>query len=243
MDWDKHQPFTRNEFCQHVYDVARETISGLRVDPIGGTRYLPYWWLNGEIRVFWDAGISRQTVDLIVNAVQKRAREAPGLTFTFPMLGNDRSSAEQLAQATVRGQIDPDKLFSLALSEHWRDTRRGGRQHADIYITTKPFLNDTASWAAASFKHGTMVFCLHGQRHQNADFLRRVALHETNHLLGMYCHCDDYQNVAGLPYSPKCNMHYTCSHTELCLKCRTHIEYWWQGVQDGAMEAGVLQRA
>lgn len=237
MTWDKNQPFTRNAFCEHVYNVARETMRGLRVDPIGGTRYLPYWWLNGEVRVFWELGVPRQTVDLIVDAVDQRTRETMGQTFVFDLFGQHQSASEQIADATVNGQVDEKRLFSLMLSEHWRDKRRGGRQHADIYITTKPFLNDPVSWAAACFKHGAMVYCLHGQRHQSSDFLRRVALHETNHLLGMYCHCDDYQNVAGLPYTPRCNMHYSCSHAELCPKCQTHIKWWWQGVYDEAREA------
>lgn len=236
MAWDKHQPFTRNSFCEHVYDVARETMRGLRTNPIGGTTYLPYWWFNGEVRVFWERGIPSQTVDLIVNAVDQRTRETLDLSLVFERFGDHPSAMEQVHSALVRGQLDPDRLFSLALSEPWRDHRRGGRQHADIYITTKSFVDDPVSWGAACFKHGAMMFCLHGQRHQSHDFLHKVALHETNHLLGMYCHCDDYQNVAGLPYSPRCNMHYDCSHAELCPKCQTHIKWWWLGVQDEAQE-------
>ncbi|TSC68075.1 MAG: hypothetical protein G01um101456_749 [Parcubacteria group bacterium Gr01-1014_56] len=236
MEWDKHQQFTRNSFCGHVYDIARETMRGLRTDSIGGIRYLPYWWLNGEVRVFWESGIPRQTVDLIVNAVDQRAREVPGLSFVFEKYGDDAGAIEQIGSALVRGQLDPDRLFSLALSEPWRDPRRGGRQHADIYITTKSFVDDPVSWAAASFKYGAMMFCLHGQRHHSHDFLRKVALHETNHLLGMYCHCDDYQNVVGLPYTSRCNMHYSCTHAELCPKCQTHIKWWWLGVQDEMSE-------
>lgn len=241
MAWDKHQAFTRDSFQQHVYDVARETMSGLRVDPIGGTKYLPYWWLNGEIRVFSEPGVPQQAVDLIVRAVDQRIRETIRLEFDFQFYRNEPSAAQQVSAALVRGQLDPDRLFALAASEPWRNWCRDDRQQANIYITTRAFLDDTASWAAASFKHGAMMFCLHGERHQSHDFLRRVALHETNHLLGMYCHCDDYQNVAGLPYSPRCNMHYSCSHADLCPKCRTHIECWWQGVQDEAKEAGMLR--
>lgn len=241
MTWDKRQPFTRASFCEHVYDLARKATRTYTVDTHGRHRYASQWWLNGEVRVFWEPSVSRQTVDLIVNAVDQRARETVGLEFTFQLYGNDNSSAGQVSESLVQGQLDPDKLFSLAALEPWRDQARGGRQHADIYITTKQFVGDPVSWAAASFKYGAMMFCLHGQRQRNSVFLRKVALHETNHLLGMYCHCDDYQNVAGLPYTPACNMHYSCSHANLCPKCRTHIECWWQGVQDEAREAGVLR--
>jgi hypothetical protein len=241
MAWEKHKPFTHDAFCKHVYNVARETMRGLRSDPIGGFRYLPYWWLNNEVRVFWEPSVPRQTVDLIVQAVDERARETVGLQFDFQLYGNETSSAEQVSSALVHGHLDPDRLFALSVSEPWRDHRRGGRQHADIYITTKQFIDDSVSWAAACFKHGTMMFCLHGQRHQGSNFLRKVALHETNHLLGMYCHCDEYQNISGLPYTSECNMHYSCTHENLCSKCRTHIESWWEGVQEEAKRAGALE--
>ena len=80
MAWDKHQPFTRNAFLELVYSEARETMRGERIDPIGGIRYLPYWWFNNEVRVFWEAGIPRHTVDLIVDAVDQRSRETTGQT-------------------------------------------------------------------------------------------------------------------------------------------------------------------
>lgn len=239
MVWDKYQPFTRNSFREHVQGIALETMRGLRTDPIGGIRYLPYWWLNGEVRVFWEPGISWQTVDLIVNAVDQRARETLNVSLVFEKHGEHPSAIEQIDGALVRGRLDPNRLFSLALSEPWRDHRRGGRQHADIYITTKSFVNDPGSWAAACFKHGAMVFCLHAERYQHRDFLRRVALHETNHLLGMYCHCDDYQNVAGMPYTRECNMHYSCHCANLCSKCQTQLRWWWRTVQDEARRATV----
>jgi len=238
--WDKRQSFTRQSFCEHVYDLARKATRTYIVDSNSNRRYASHWWLNGEVRVFWEPGIPRHTVDLIVNAIDQRARETVGLEFDFKLYGNDASSAGQVSTALRSGQLDPDRLFDLAALEPWRDQACGGQQHADIYITDKQFAGDPVSWAAASFRYGAMMFCLHGQRHLGSSFLRKVALHETNHLLGMYCHCDDYQNVADLPYSPRCNMHYSCAYEDLCPKCRTHIEWWWKGVQDEAKDAGVL---
>lgn len=232
MEWNKHHPFTRAAFCECAYTTARETMRGLRTDLIDGVVHLPYWWRNGEIRVSWEPGVSQETVDLIVCAVDRRTREVLDMPFNFQLLGSHPSSVEQIAGATVRGHIDWERLFASALSEHWRDESRDGRQHADIYITTKSFLDDHVSWAAAHFRFGAMVFCLHGQRQHSREFLQRVASHETNHLLGMSCHCDDFQNVVGLPYTPNCNMHYACTHSDLCLKCRTFLQWWWQGVQD-----------
>ncbi len=230
MAWDPHTHLTRPAFYERVRYLAHLTMAGRLTPPVAGKIFLPYWWTNGEIRVFWETGITRVTVDLIVKAVDERIRETIGIPFQFNLYGSHASAIKQVAQATVNGQIDENCLFATALSEIWRDPQCGGQQHADIYITNKPFLNDTVSWGAADFKFGAMVFCLYGNRQNSQDFLRNVALHEANHLLGMCCHCDDYQNVEELSYSSRCNMHYSCQYENLCLKCADYIRNWWAQV-------------
>jgi len=227
MAWNPLRHFGREEFREHVQNYACETMDGRRTPPIDGKIYLPYWWVRGEIRVFWEAGISQSTVDLIVRAVEERVQETINLPFRFSPYGAHPSAMGQVAQATINSQIDEKMLFKLALSESWRDPKCGGQQHADIYITEKQFLGDRASWGAADFKFGAMVFCLYGNRQKNQNFLRNVALHEANHLLGMYAHCDAYQNVQGFKYTPSCNMHYSCPSEKLCPKCTEFIQNWW----------------
>jgi hypothetical protein len=230
MAWNPKQHFTRDGYRAHVQGVARLTMAGQRTPVIGGETFLPHWWTRKEIRVFWDPAISRQTVDLIVGAVDERIQETIGVEFLFNGFGNHPSAVEQVDHATTNGQIDHDLLFASALSESWRDTRYGGQQHADIFITNRPFVNDPVSWAAADFRFGAMVFCLYGNRQHKHGFLRKVALHETNHLLGMFCHCDEYQNVEELSYRATCNMHYVCPSEDLCPKCTDFIRNWWQQV-------------
>lgn len=227
MAWDNQHPFTRDSFREHVQSMCIETVHGDLTPVIQGRAFPPLWWLNGEIRVFAEAAVPQQTVDLIITAVDERIRETTGLEFRFVDLGDHPSAREPVAQATSARGLDEERLFALSLTEGWRDERRGGRQHGDIYITTKPLLDDSGSWGASRFTHGTMVFALHSGRSSRTGFLRRVALHETNHLLGMRTHCDYHQNVAGLRYAPSCNMHGSCPSETLCLKCRTFIQHWW----------------
>jgi hypothetical protein len=203
---------------------------GNRTPAIRGKVYPPSWWTQREIRVFWEESINREAVDLVLMAVDKRIKETIGWGFTFLLLGNHPSALDQLRCSTSNGQVNDKKLFDLAISEEWRDLKRGGRQHADIFITSKPFVNDMVSWGSASFKYGAMIFSLHGSRQENRQFLYQVALHETNHLLGMYCHCDDYPKVANYQYSPDCNMHGSCPSSELCPKCMQFIRLWWQQI-------------
>lgn len=231
MSWDPTKYRTQQELAQLIQNCCQEMMRGDDTDPINGYIYLPYWWVHKELRVFWSKDVPMPTVLCIVNAVAERIQETIGLEFTFNLLEDHESAMTQIRQATVRGQVDENKLFNLALSESWRDEEIGGHQHGDIYITTKPLLNDLASWGAASFGHGAIIFALHGQRYLNEQFLRKVALHETNHLLGMPLHCDDFRNIEGFTYTPHCNAHYSCAGAKLCPKCHFFIHHWWMTIQ------------
>jgi hypothetical protein len=231
MSWDPKRHFGINDFGVHVQEAARKTMRGEWTKPILGNVFLPVWWTEKEIRVFWEEGISQETVDVIVGALRARVEETICTPFTVKLYGSHESAMEQVRLATTsNGELDEKRLFELSLSEVWRNEKFGGRQHGDIYITSRSFLDDHVSWGAASFKYGTMMFCLHGQRQNSKSFLRKVALHEMNHLLGMYCHCDDYQNVEGLRYTPECNAHYICPSGDLCDKCKGFILHWWTGI-------------
>lgn len=232
MAWDDKKHWSYNGYFEHIKEVAHHTVAptGCRLPLVDGIEYFPLWWIRMEVRVFWEPSIPRQTAEFITGIVNEQMSKFGLKEFDFKMFGSHSSAMEQIAQATVNGQVDEQKLVDLGLTEHWRDESRGGRQHADIWITDKPFINDTVSWGAACFAHGGMVFALHGQRPHNRNFLRNVAIHETNHLLGMYMHCDNYQNVEGFDYDRKCNMHYSCPSDKLCEKCRALILMWWTQV-------------
>jgi predicted Zn-dependent protease len=230
MAWNPKHHFTNEGFRQHVKTVASESMQGLRTRKIDRHILLPLWWTGQEVRVFSEPSIPDNVSRDIAEAVNERFVQTIGLQCEFKFFGAHQSAMQQIAAAMVNSQIDHERLFDLALSESWRNPEYGGRQHADIYITTKPFLNDRVSWAAADFNYGAMVFCLHSNRYLSSEFLRKVALHEANHLLGMPCHCDDHQNVDGFEYSTACNMHYVCPKEELCPKCAEFIRAWWDQV-------------
>lgn len=227
MTWNPRKPYTQEAFRRHIQTVASETLKGLHTPAVSGKIYQPGWWINAEIRVFWERTVPRQAVDVIVGAMDERIFDAVGKRFQFCLHGSHASAVGQIDGSTKHGQIDEKKLFATALSEEDCNQRRGGRQHADVYVTAKPFVDDHASWGAASFRHGTSIFALHGDRGSSRDFLRAVALHEANHLLGMYAHCDDYQCVDGHQYDPSCNMHYVCPSGTICPKCKEFLLHWW----------------
>ncbi len=189
---------------------------------------LPLWWINGEVRVSWELEIPRKTVDIIVEAVRQRLNELCGLRFAFKLFGQHESFVEQLNACALNGQVDQEKLFSLASMESWRDESNGGRQHADVYITAKPFLGDAVSWGAADFNFGVMFFALYGQRYSHQSFLRTIALHEAGHLAGMPTHCE-YLRIKGYAKNT-CNMNSDLSSDGLCSKCKEYFRIFWETI-------------
>ena len=219
MTWDRYKPFSYDDFASHIRSLASQTNTD--------------WWIYKKIRVFCDSKIPRQAIKTIVDSVDYRAREVLGLKFNLVMPENNRCherGIEQMAQATVDGQIDAQRLFELAALGKLRKRSEGGRQHAGIYITTGQFSDSPDSWGAASFESGTMIFALSEDRHRDIDFLRKVALHEAGHLIGMPTHCKIYKNVQGYHYRGLCNMDPGCSTDFLCQRCEGFIVHFFKQI-------------
>lgn len=225
--WDSRRRFTRDGFCRHVQSIASETYAGSRTPPITGRSYPPRWWVDGIVRVYWDRGISQETVGLVAVAMGERIAQVLDWEPTYELLGFPDDACEMVDRSRVRGRIDQQRLFETALTNPGRNRSLGGIQHADVFITSSSLLDDEISWGAASFKYGTIVFALHGARQWNRRYIEKVVFHETGHLLGCYSHCDDYLNVEGYPYDPSCNMHYSCEGRDLCPKCSEMLRSWW----------------
>ncbi len=227
---NKHY-FSIHNYRRHVAEAATMYFRGSRSPVVNGRRYLPLWWTSGEVRIFTEQGITDPTVNTVIDMLKQRANELDLKPFHFKVFGPHPSALQQVRDSLVRGQIDPYKFFDICVSEDYRDQSKGGMQHADIVITKRSFLDDTVSWGAASWAHGAMIFTLHGDRQHHTAFLKKVALHEANHLFGMPLHCDHYQNVDGYRYDTRCNMHYCCPTEVLCPKCKDFITQWWLQIE------------
>ena len=225
--WDPHEHFSQTEYIAMIRNAVRESLWGEKQAVSNGVAYQPLWWWHREIRVFWEPGIDDATVRLVCEEIDALSRELGIGTFSFQTFGHHNSAMEQIRSALRGGELDEQQLFQLAVSEHWRDERVGGRQHGDIYITRQSFVNDHVSWGAASFPYGVLMLTLHGNRQHNHGFLRGLVRHEATHLFGMSCHCDDFQNVEGYRYTRSCNMHYEIPSGTLCPKCTDFVRAWW----------------
>jgi hypothetical protein len=196
----------------------------------------PHWIKTREIRIVWEEGIARATAIAVAEAIRERLEEV-GLTgFSVQLWGTGWKEgrgrvlvSDYIAPALdQKGGVKYDKLFKLSYHESYRQVR----QHADIYITERPFEDDSVSWGAAMFEYGCSVLTLHGGRQRNRTFLKNVVRHEVGHLLGMPLHCDDVNvvDVDLLRYRPECNMHYSVPSADLCPKCLFFIHEWWNTI-------------
>lgn len=195
-----------------------------------GNKHVPLWWTEREIRIFWDANISQKTAEVVQNTIVRRLHEIGLYQFEVNLFGVHPTTTKQIEKSLTGGCIDEEVLSTILLNEKWR-RKPFGEQHADVIITSQQFFDDSESWGAARFSHGSMVFTLYGNRSQNTDFLKNVVLHETSHLLGLCYHCDDWLNVGDYNYNPRCNMHYACATPKTCKKCNDFILAWWRELE------------
>lgn len=186
------------------------------------------WWKHREIRLFWEPGIHPSTIEVVMNEIELLCR-AIGLQFNLIPLGSHRSAMRQLQAVTHGNQIDYNRFFDIVSTEVWRNESVGGREHGDIFITTKYLLNDQVSLGIAGYKAGGILFTLHGQSQYNHTLLRRLVRHEATHLLGLGWHCDhpDFR-INGYSYNASCNMHYHLPSGETCPKCLDYLRAFWQ---------------
>lgn len=224
--WNPHTRFTTSEYAQHVMLAAKLSCVGPWRPTVNSLPVTPSWWRDREVWMFWEPGIGEKAALTVRDAIAKRAEEAGLRPFDFRLFGRSHH-IERYGPSLMGGVIDEERFFGICLEEEERSVR----EHATVLITRKAFVGDNDAWGAASWRHGAMVFALHGRRQENDSYLRSVALHEANHLFGMFCHCDSYQNVEGHSYNPRCNMHYSCPSDMLCPKCEEFIRHWWVQVE------------
>ena len=220
-----HKVLTRDTWLATASHNALTSAAGGRM-PKG---FRCNWWINREIRVFWQEGIPRQTAEVITDACRERIADCHLPLFDFKLFGPHWSVDEQIVQSLRGNQIDDEKFNDLCLRERWRDEELGGRQHGDIVITRHPLEAGSVHWGSTGIKNGVILFALHGNRPRNHSFLWNVAKHEMGHLLGAAWHCDE-RTVEGYQYEPHCNMHYSCAGEKLCLKCKDFIRQWWSAL-------------
>ena len=216
-DWDPTTLVSREEYVA----LAREQFE-LREGPL--------WWINREIRVYWEPGIFRTIARMVQREIYSFVRAIPVIpAFHVELIGPHLSALEQIEDAlTDTGVLDADKLLALARHERYRDECAGGSQHADVYIVRRDFSAGSAFLGSAEFRSGACVFRSPGNWFFSSSFFRRIVWHEMAHLFGFQYHCNTFQNVEGYAYTPTCVMHSDGGSGDLCPKCLFFLQTHWE---------------
>jgi hypothetical protein len=213
-----------------IYNWVLKTLIG-KSDRVSGKK--PLWITTCEIRIMWERTITKNTVDLVSREIKNVLDELNlGFNFKINLFGDHWyngskciSVSEYIRPALQGNGINYEKLFELSYDEPYRTAR----QHADVYITSKPFHDDYVSWGCSMFEYGCLLLTLHGNRQDNHHFLRGIVRHEMGHLLGMPFHCE-HVGIYGYTYDSKCNMHYSVPSFDLCPKCKLFLRVFWENI-------------
>ncbi|MCI0557119.1 MAG: hypothetical protein MN733_01385 [Nitrososphaera sp.] len=199
------------------------------VQDIAGNNIKGYEWILGrEIRISKTPEVRDEVIAHVMRGVADMFQEAGLEQFKISYHASHWSAVEQITAAILPdGSLDYQKLWTIAVSEKWRDPVQGGTPHADIYVT---HLTDSYLWGASSFPHGCVTLFLPKERQANSRAIRINAKHETGHLLGYQEHHESV-SVTGYNVPETCNMHHLDFALDLCDKCRDALVSIWEGIE------------
>ncbi len=195
-----------------------------------------------EIRVFLMPGVDESVVKPITSGIRDLVDEI-GLDLDINYYGSHYSVIEQVKEcATGNGDVDFIKLGTMVGKESWRDPARGGTPHSDVIISDKLIHGGYHWWAGTMIYDAFIFFALSGERQNSLGFLRKLAKHETGHLLGLKDHHDKYpfyksfrrgslEVQLGYDDVSNCNMLFEASTSHTCEKCSDKIRFFWKGLQ------------
>ena len=238
-DWQASRENWMRAWRQRANNYGRAVDSGL----IPSGHYESERWIDGrEIRVFTDGMVREPAVGPVVTGIKEMVRDIDlDLKVRyFPDLGNHPSVTGPVRLSTVNGMLDPQKIELYFATEIWRQPPQGS-QHADVLVTNLPLSLGGENFGYSLFHPGCSVISLtdgttnpsdrrNRQDPRMYDLVRRIAKHETGHLIGYDLHHESIP-VSGYSEPDDCLMYWRCSTDRICDKCRDAITGLWEGLE------------
>ncbi|MFH1221807.1 MAG: hypothetical protein V1492_01845 [Candidatus Micrarchaeota archaeon] len=182
-------------------------------------------------------GIDPSVVPVVMSGIREMITDIGVFGFTI-VPSVDHASVKLLEAATTPdGRLDCYKLRELIVSEHVREPQLFG-PHADVIITDQRFMHGetdrSEDWGFASFPYGLMVITIKDRRDLDEsalEFFKKMAKHETGHLLGFDEHHDS-TSADGYRLTEKCVMLWEASTRVVCEKCLDGMKQFWRGFEN-----------
>lgn len=227
---------------ERTFDNARFNLSR-QYDNSEPVKYFEGWrWIEGkEIKIFTDGNVDERAVEPVIMGINELIDDL-GLDLRvryFPKLASHPSVTKPIRLSTKGDFIDAQKIGRYFMAETWRQPPY--KQHADVLITNKPLLVGGENFGQCEFSLGYMLISLtdgtnnpkddrNRQRPGMYDLVRRIAKHETGHLLGYQMH-HEQTKVAGYAEPKDCAMYWRASTDVFCDKCKDALLGFWEGLE------------
>jgi hypothetical protein len=220
---------TANEWLSQFHrDVPIRMINDGILDPFD-PEYTAADWVSGkEIRVLSMPGISSKATRVVKGSIKEVIDELH-LDFDINVYDLDRSTKNLIECHISRNGLDYEGLSRALAIESYRKPHLGGSQHADVILIPEFFDDDKVSWGVSRFSRGNILFALPNGRPNNLSFLRKIAKHESGHLLGYHLHHEDF-SVPELD-AKYCVMDPSVPTDKVCDKCFNAINNFWMGLE------------
>jgi hypothetical protein len=231
---DPNRTWSQVEFDEFVRQYARRAHEGHLLDDLQIREYelgffkppLPRWFTKSRKKrkaiIFLEKGVPENVIYALAKGINLRCEQISQPKFVFQSFFEPKLSGTKWSDFS-------GKLHKKSLTEN-----KGLIEEVRIYITLDKHN------CSASFRTGTIVFpwgnyrLEHDSAKVNPEQIHKVGLHLANHLLGMFFHCEEIQNVEG--FDSRESLH--CSarsegerFEKLCPKCETFLRIWWDEIK------------
>ncbi|MBD3354851.1 hypothetical protein GF361_02610 [Candidatus Woesearchaeota archaeon] len=181
-----------------------------------------FGWINEKlIRIYTDSSIPANQRDSYMSSVESGigyVLDELELDFKIELIGVDNIVDNYIKDAMQENLLNPSEVAKQAKFEVYRDSTKGGIPHADVILSNKNL--NTYLWGWCTDLSGCMVI---GYSH-SPNTLRKIAKHETTHLLGNRHHHGDSRffedaKECGYEYVKECVGNPSCKYEKICPQC------------------------
>ncbi len=189
-------------------------------------------WLCGgdEVHVHSIDGVNESLIEPVVEGAQSLLDDA-GMVFRAIDKGYNAD-----LDCFIKSWMEHSKIDTYIGDEINDRRQESGNTHADIVLMPFHLYQGkscpTWAWGAGCHVQGCAFIYLPGDRQEdrNRDFIRKVAKHETWHLLTGPEHTHVY-GVEGYDDVPDCITLPGCSTMDICEKCMDALKSYWKSLE------------
>lgn len=193
--------------------------------------YFNNWIKEKNIYIFNYSRLRKEDIKHVKRGIEK-AIALIGLHFKVK---SQKSDFHDINMA-----VENENIISNVILETVEAARKHDNKcNASIFIVDKPIKSPYAvlkyGESLTYVSEGITIFTFDPLKKYSSKFLRKRAMHEAFHLLGLNVH-HEKTKVKGYKQSVSCNMEYNAPSGHLCRKCKDALKSFWKGIEYATKE-------